>query len=225
MCNFSDIIVVIVSKPCCVMYPCRNEWSSQNIFEQQPSEINNKCAAMSENVIFVHVRPAKIRISLSIRAVWSQSSLSAFWIAKDANFLPADNEDSDQTERSLRMIRVFVRCTCQKARFLTVVAQIEPATKSIVRRAISEDSDQPAHPRSLIRVFANRMCLLQPPGYPKRDERKPLPNWEDVQAYLSLCWSHRSYCRFCRALALISLPIAIIHFEMNFDWLKRMKYW
>ena len=28
--------------------------------------------------------------------------------------------------------------------------------------AISEDSDQPAHPRSLIRVFADRMCLLQP---------------------------------------------------------------
>ena len=30
--------------------------------------------------------------------------------------------------------------------------------------ATSEDSDQPAHPRSLIRVFADRMCLLQPPG-------------------------------------------------------------
>ena len=30
--------------------------------------------------------------------------------------------------------------------------------------AISEDSDQPAHPRSLIRVFAVRMCLLQPPA-------------------------------------------------------------
>ena len=28
--------------------------------------------------------------------------------------------------------------------------------------AISEDTDQPAHPRSLIIVFADRMCLLQP---------------------------------------------------------------
>ena len=26
--------------------------------------------------------------------------------------------------------------------------------------ATSEDSDQPAHPRSLIRVFANRNCLI-----------------------------------------------------------------
>ena len=34
--------------------------------------------------------------------------------------------------------------------------------------AASEDSNQPAHPRSLV-SFANRMCLLQPPGYPKRD--------------------------------------------------------
>ena len=64
-----------------------------------------------------------------------------------------------------------------------------------------EDSDQPAHPRSLIRVYADRMCLLRPPGYPKRDGREPLPYLVDVKADLSLCWSHRSYCRFCRALA------------------------
>ena len=72
--------------------------------------------------------------------------------------------------------------------------------------ATSEDSDQPAHPRSLIRVFADRMCLLQPPGYPKRDKREPLSYWVDVQAELSLFWSHRSYCRFCRALGQIIVP-------------------
>ena len=79
----------------------------------------------------------------------------------------------------------------------------EPAHDKTYNRtcATSEDSDQPAHPRSLIRVFADRMCLLQPPGYPKRDKRKPLSHWMDVQADLSLCWSHRSYYRFCLALA------------------------
>ena len=46
-----------------------------------------------------HVRPAKIQISLHIRAVWSESSLSAFWTAKDAKFLHANNEDCDQTAR------------------------------------------------------------------------------------------------------------------------------
>ena len=40
---------------------------------------------------FGHVHPAKIQISLRIRAVWSESSLGAFWIAKEATFLDADN--------------------------------------------------------------------------------------------------------------------------------------
>ena len=53
--------------------------------------------------------------------------------------------------------------------------------------ATSEDSDQPAHQRSLIRVFAVCMCLLQSPGYRKRDTREPLPYWVDVQADLSHC--------------------------------------
>ena len=51
---------------------------------------------MSRNVrkrTFWHVLPTKIQISLRIRAVWSESSLSAFWIVKDAKFLHADNKD------------------------------------------------------------------------------------------------------------------------------------
>ena len=56
------------------------------------------------------------------------------------------------------------------------------------------------HPRSLIRVFADRMCLLQPPGYPNSNERHPRMR-VDVQDDLRLCWSHRYNCRICRALA------------------------
>ena len=40
-----------------------------------------------------HVRPMKIQIRLRIRAVWSESSLGTFWIARDANFLKADKDD------------------------------------------------------------------------------------------------------------------------------------
>ena len=50
---------------------------------------------MSYNVrerIFGHVRPAKIQISLSIRAGWSESSRGILWIAKHAKYL----KDSDQ---------------------------------------------------------------------------------------------------------------------------------
>ena len=66
--------------------------------------------------------------------------------------------------------------------------------------ATSQDSDQPVPPCNLIRVLTNRMCLLQPPGYPKRDKQESLPYWVDIHADLSLCWSHKSYCKFCRTL-------------------------
>ena len=42
------------------------------------------------------MRPAKFQISLRIRAVWSESSLDAFWIGKDAKFIYEDNEDTDK---------------------------------------------------------------------------------------------------------------------------------
>ena len=67
-----------------------------------------------------HLRPAKIQISLRVRAVWSESSPGAFWIAQDAYFLHADNEDSNQTARMRRLIWVFAGRTCKKVRFLTL---------------------------------------------------------------------------------------------------------
>ena len=67
-----------------------------------------------------HVRPSKIQISLHIRAVWLNSLLGAIWIAEDAKFLHADNEDSDQTARMYRLIWDFDGRTCQKVRFLTL---------------------------------------------------------------------------------------------------------
>ena len=61
----------------------------------------------------------KIQISLRIRAVWSEYSLGAFWIAMDLKFLHGDNEDSDQIARMRRLIWVFVGRICKKVRFLT----------------------------------------------------------------------------------------------------------
>ena len=55
-----------------------------------------------------HMPPAKIQIRLRIRAVWSESSLGALWIAKDAKFLHANNENSDLTAQMCRLIWVFV---------------------------------------------------------------------------------------------------------------------
>ena len=58
------------------------------------------------------VRPAKTRISLSIRPIWSESSLCAQRVAKDPSFHHADSEDSDQTGRMPRLIWLFAGRTC-----------------------------------------------------------------------------------------------------------------
>ena len=54
--------------------------------------------------IFEYVRTAKMRISLCIRAVRTKSSTGAFWIAKDAEFLHTNNEDSNQPAHMHRLI-------------------------------------------------------------------------------------------------------------------------
>ena len=64
------------------------------------------------------VRPAKTRISLGIRPVWSESSLCAQWVAKDPSFLHADSVDSDQTGRMPRLIWVFAGRTCNFVGFV-----------------------------------------------------------------------------------------------------------
>ena len=58
------------------------------------------------------VHPAKTQFSLGIRQVWSESSLCAQWVAKDASFPHADSEDADQTGRMPRLNWVFAGRTC-----------------------------------------------------------------------------------------------------------------
>ena len=48
------------------------------------------------------VRSAKTQIGQS-----DQSSLCTQWVAKDTKFCHADSEDSDQTGRTPKLIRVF----------------------------------------------------------------------------------------------------------------------
>ena len=58
-----------------------------------------------------HVRPAKTQISLGIRPVWSESSLSAWRKLRSLATHWALSEDSDQTGRMPRLIWVFARHT------------------------------------------------------------------------------------------------------------------
>ena len=50
-------------------------------------------------------------------------------------------------------------------------------------------------------VFPDRMCLLQPTGYPKSDKQEPLPHWVDVQADLSFAGHIGLIVGFVGALA------------------------
>ena len=49
------------------------------------------------------------------------------------------------------------------------------------------------------------------PDYLNRDKWEPLPFWVGVHVNQNLCWSHRTFCRLCRALAQIVDAMSRIH--------------
>ena len=62
--------------------------------------------------------------------------------------------------------------------------------------APSEDSNQPGHPPSLIRVFAALGPELSSCG-----QRRLWSDWADAHADLSLCWAQMPLCWFCHDAA------------------------
>ena len=107
----------------------------------------------------------EIQISLGIRPVWSESSLSAWRVAKDPGFLHGDSEDSDQTGWMPRLIWVFTGSTltllvCHVAapmfesRTLHAFSTYEPEHDKTNKMTYvpSADSEQPGHPPTLISI-------------------------------------------------------------------------
>ena len=73
-----------------------------------------------------HMRPAKTQISLGIHPVWSDSSLSASWVAKDLMILHADSEDwSDwadaQADLSIRWAHMPLCWFWREAAHITII--------------------------------------------------------------------------------------------------------
>ena len=62
--------------------------------------------------------------------------------------------------------------------------------------APSEDSDQPGHPPSLIRVFAVRMKKAWVLSFPLSAQRRLWSDWVDAQADLSLRWADTHFVGF-----------------------------
>ena len=90
--------------------------------------------------------------------------------------------------------------------------KFEPQNKMTC--APSEDSDQPGHLPSLIRVFAVRMKKPWVLSYPESAQWTLWSDWADAQADLSLRWAHMSFCLFCHEAA---------HFHLSPRWKDTLK--
>ena len=91
---------------------------------------------------------AKTQISLGIHPVWSESSLCTQWIVKDPRFLHAGSEDSDQTVKMPRLIRVFAECILilwfyHVTAHVVLLLSVRP--KGADGKFNSVESDQTAH--------------------------------------------------------------------------------
>ena len=85
--------------------------------------------------------------------------------------------------------------------------------------APSEDSDQPGHPPSLIRVFAVCMKKAWVLSYPLSAQRRLWSDWADAQADLSRRWAHSHFVGFCHEAAHIAYGAeAEIEIEAYFCW-------
>ena len=74
-----------------------------------------------------------------------------------------------------------------------------------------------SHKSSLIACASNSLWAIQ--------RGITLPYRGNVQANLSLCWSHKSYCRFCRALAHLKNNHKHIFGHTNrFKWSKQTHF-
>ena len=88
--------------------------------------------------------------------------------------------------------------------------------------APSEDSDQPGHPPSLIRVFAGHMKKAWDLSYLLSTQRRLWSDRTDAQADLSLRWV-QSFCWFCNEAAHIYLhPWIFASLEITHKMIKHV---
>ena len=84
----------------------------------------------------------------------------------------------------------------------------------------SEDSDQPGHPPSLIRVFAVRMKKARVLSYPLSAQWRLWSDWAEAQADLSLRWAHSHIVGFVMRRLIFILLDKLYFSHTNQDFLK-----
>ena len=97
-----------------------------------------------------HVSPAKTQISLGIRPVWSESSLSAWRKLTSLATHWVHSEDSDQTGRMPSLIWVFAGHTCHFAQ--------------MVQNQIIQASGNSAQTGRVLATFHHSLCYITVDG-------------------------------------------------------------
>ena len=82
--------------------------------------------------------------------------------------------------------------------------------------APSEDSDEPGHSPSLIRVFAVRFMGSLGTTFTSGGQRRLRSDWADAQADLSLDWAHMPFCWFIHE---------VVHFIFRRDIMPTEKHY
>ena len=98
-------------------------------------------------------------------------------------------------------------------------------SRLMTKPTTSEDSDQPGHPPSLIRVFAVHLKKAWVLSYPLSAQRRLWSDWADAQADLSLRWAHMSFCWFCHEAAQFFLVAFLVSTEGCYLWLWHFMEW
>ena len=81
--------------------------------------------------------------------------------------------------------------------------------------APNEDSDQPGHPPSLIRVFVVCMKKAWVLSYPLSAQRRLWSDWADAQVDLSLRWAHSHFVGFVMKRLIFKCNLSYILFKVK----------
>ena len=167
------------------------------------------------------MRTAKTQISLGIRPVWSESSLSAWRKLGSLAIHSAHSEKTlnrlggcpDWSESSLgaHVSMLVLSRGSLNGYFMLIKKQIWASSWQDQQNDRAPlEADQPGHPPSLIRFFAVRSMGSQGLKVSACGQRSLWSVWADAQADLSLRWAHRSFCWFCHAQAQIDMLWVLI---------------
>ena len=100
----------------------------------------------------------------------------------------------------------------KKLSYLVLWVPNEPPIACSKICVTSKDSDQPVHLPSMARLLVYSSLDIPEAVERTCDQSRCWSDCADAQADLSLCWLHKSYCRFCCMLAHICLCVSTLNY-------------